>query len=31
MFAMASLTGILIYAFMCIRLRKTIPARADAS
>jgi MFS family permease len=31
MCAMASLTAMLIYLFMYIRLRKTIPALADAS
>ena len=31
MCAMASLTGMSIYLFMYVRLRKTIPALADAS
>jgi hypothetical protein len=31
MCAIASLLGMLIYLFMYLRLRKTIPALADAS
>lgn len=31
MCACAALTGMMIYAFMYVRLRKTIPALADAS